>query len=221
MATVAEPRSVTAPTPQRFLFRCLGWEGYQGMLNILQESHVRLTYDRGDLEIMAPLPIHEKYKYPFGRMIDTLTEELDIQVLAYGSMTIHREEADCGLEPDQCYYLGNIERLRDTDRIDFDVDPAPDLAIEIDITSSPLDRMAIYAALGIPEVWRFDGASFRIAVRRLDGQYAPSETSAAFPALPIAEFVRFASDPITMDGTAWVRAFRAWVREVVVPRHRS
>jgi len=221
MATAAESRTIAPPRAPRFLLRHVGWEGYQAMLKIVGDRPIRLTYDRGDLELMAPLSIDERYKSLFGRMIETLTEELDVPVMSVGSMTMNREEVDRGLEPDECFYFGDLERFRDPDRIDMDVDPPPDLAIEIDMTSSSLDRMAIYAALRVPEVWRFDGETFEIRVIQADGLYATSETSLAFPFLPMTALVRFVQEPGTPDGTLWGRAFRAWVREVVVPLARG
>ncbi len=221
MATAAEPKTIARPQAQRFLLRDVGWEGYQAMLKIVGDRPIRLTYDRGDLELMAPLSIHERYKSLFGRMIETLTEDLDIPVLSVGSMTMNREEVGRGLEPDECFYFADLDRLRDPDHIDLDVDPPPDLAVEIDIASSSLDRMGIYAALRVPEVWRFDGVTFEIRLIQPDGQYTGSPTSAAFPFLPIPGFVRFVQEPGTFDGTLWIRSFRAWVREVVLPLARG
>lgn len=96
------------------------------------------------------------------------------------------------------------------------VDPPPDLAIEIEITRSVLNRLGIYAKLGVREVWRFDGEALTVLLLGPDGNYAPSPTSAAFPYLPMGEIARFLNDEGT-DDTRWGRAFRAWVREVIVP----
>lgn len=221
MATAVETSKPAPPAPERFLFRGVGWEGYQAILKLVANRRVRVTYDRGDVELMSPLPIHERYKSLFGRMIETLTEELGSPIISVGSMTIGGEDADRALEPDECFYLASFGRLRDPDRIDLDVDPPPDLAVEIDITRSSLNKMEIYAALRIPEVWRFDGDSFRIFILQADGQYRHSETSEAFPFLPMTEFVRFVREPGTANGTLWIRNFRTWVREVVVPLARN
>ena len=106
---------------------------------------------------MTTSPIHEIYKHLLGRMVDTIGEELDIPMFGQGSTTFNREDVDRGLEPDECYYIANAGRVADRSQLNLETDPPPDLAIEIEITRNVLDRLGIYAALGVPEVWRFDG----------------------------------------------------------------
>jgi Uma2 family endonuclease len=218
MATVAVPRSPIVEGEQRFLIPRVGWDGYQALLDLIGDRPIRLTYDRGDVELMSPLYSHERYGRLFYRVILTITEELDIPMVAAGSTTFRAQMLDRGLEPDECCYLANAARLRDTDRIDLAIDPPPDLAIEIEITRSALDRLGIYAALGVPEVWRFDGERLTVHVLGEDGAYRESTTSAAFPFVPMGEVARFVREHDANNDTRWGRAFRAWVRAEVVPR---
>ena len=145
-------------SPDRVLLQNISWQMYQSLLkDFEQQPRMRLTYDRGLLEIMMPLAPRETYKKLLGRLIETLTEELEIEIRSLGSLTCDREVLARGLEPDQCYYIQNEATVRNCERIDLTQDPPPDLAIEVDITSSSIDQLAIYAALGVPEVWRYDG----------------------------------------------------------------
>jgi Uma2 family endonuclease len=145
-------------SPDRVLLQNISWQMYQSLLkDFEQQPRMRLTYDRGLLEIMMPLAPRETYKKLLGRLIETLTEELEIEIRSLGSLTCDREDLARGLEPDQCYYIQNEATVRNCERIDLTQDPLPDLAIEVDITSSSIDQLAIYAALGVPEVCRYDG----------------------------------------------------------------
>ena len=170
--------------------------------------------------------MHEEAKYLLGCVIDTVTEELRIPRQGAGSTTWRREDLDRGLEPDACFYLANAERVRGK-AIDLSVDPPPDLAIEVDITRSSLDRMGVYAKLGIPEIWRYDGESLRVYLLQADGNYAETETSRSLPFLLPGEVARFLEQAGPMDHSEWGRQFRQWVRDELArasrrgPRARS
>ena len=206
---------------QRFVLRDIDWQGYQSLLKILGDQPVRVTYDRGTLELMTPLPIHERYKSLFGRMVETLTEELDLDVYSIGSTTLGREELDRGLEPDECFYISSARKIRDLKNIDLKFDPPPDLAIEIDITSNSGRRLSIYSALRIPEVWQFDGEILTVLRLQDDGSYRVSERSEELPFLPMADIAAFIRDYQPGTDTQWAKAFRRWVRETIVPRARG
>lgn len=217
MATITEPRVKSVEGERRFLLRGAGWRGYQDLLRMVGDGSTRLTYDGGSVELMSPLNNHERYRNRMGYIVEALTDELGIPRIGGGSTTFHREDLDKGLEPDECYYLTNRERIGFQRHLDLTVDPPPDLAIEIEITRSALDRLGIYAKLGVSEVWRFDGETLTVLLLGADGAYAPSPTSRAFPFLPMADVVRFLHEE-SRDDTRWGCGFRAWVREVVVPR---
>jgi Uma2 family endonuclease len=199
-------------SPNRVLLRNISWQTYQDLLKDLEEQPgIRLSYDRGLLEIMAPSPPHENYKKVLGRFVETLTEELNIEIKSLGSLTCKREDLARGLEPDQCYYIQNEAVVRTLDEIDFNQDPPPDLVIEIDISSSSINRLSLYAALGVPEVWRYDARA--ITIYRLEGErYQACDRSPTFPQITPAEVMRFLELRKTMGETSLIRSFREWVR---------
>jgi len=205
---------------QRFVLHDVDWEGYQSLLKILGDRPVRVTYDRGDLELMSPHLKHERSRSRLGRMVEILTEELDIPMIAAGATTLKREDLDKGLEADESFYLASLSLISDVEQLDLDVDPPPDLAIEIEITRSALNRLGIYGALRVPEVWRFDGKSLRILLRQDDGTYRESQQSEALPCITIEELRHFVVGGPGSD-TEWAKAFRRWVRETIVPRVKA
>jgi Uma2 family endonuclease len=216
--------TVQLPAEQRILLHNVSWQTYEALLNDLEgpgAGGVRLTYDQGSLEIMTTSHGHENYAELIARFVEALTEELDVPIHSGGSTTFKRKAKKRGLEPDKCYWIQNEPLMRGKKEFDIDTDPPPDLAIEVAITSSSLNRMAIYAALGVPEVWRFDGEVLRIYQLGADGEYEPCDRSPTFPYLPPAEVVRFLRLSDTQDETSLVRAFRAWVREHILPAHEG
>lgn len=200
-------------SPDRILLHDISWQTYQFLLrDFAQQPAMRLTYDRGELEIKMPLDPHETYKKLLGRLVEALTEELGIEIRSLGSRTCDREDLARGLEPDQCYYIQNEAAIWDKEQIDLTIDPPPDLAIEIDITSSSIDRLDIYANLGIPEIWRYDGRSLVIYNLR-DKQYRVCDRSVAFPLLAASALERFLELKKTTKENALIRLFRTWIRE--------
>lgn len=205
--------SATLLHRQNILLENVSWETYQGLLNDWGEHPPgRMTYDRGVLEIMTVSDEHESAKTLIRRLVEAFTEELDIGLVGKGSKTLHVEELERGLEPDECFYIQNESRIRGKKQIDPTRDPPPDLAIEVDITRSSLDRIGIYASLRIPEVWRYDGKTLRIYRLQRKGHYLQAEKSTVLPQLPVADFVRFLRKQGTMSDTRLAQSFRAWVR---------
>ena len=209
------------PPAERFLFSDIGWDGYLMISGLIGDRPVRSSYSNGTLELMSPSLGHERFGRALARLIDFVTAMLDIPTVAGGATTFRREDLDRGLEPDACYYFENAGRLSNPRRVDLSIDPPPDLAIEVEITRTVINRLRIYAALGVPEVWRFDGES--LTVLRLDppDAYVPSPTSGALPFLPIAEIERLVVDSETTDDTRWNRAVMRWIEEEVGPLHRA
>jgi Uma2 family endonuclease len=175
---------------------------------------VRLTYDRGDVELMSPLFKHERSRSRLARMVEILTEEIGIPLVSAGATTLKREDLDRGLEADTSFYLNDLDRIRDMENVDLEVHPPLDLAIEIEITRSVLDRLGVYGALGVPEIWRFDGQTLQILDRQPDGSYREIQTSKALPWISANEIAHHRSN----DETCWARDFRSWVRETILPR---
>lgn len=188
----------------------ISWQTYTTLLVELEHRHLRLTYNRGYLEIMAPSPEHELNKEVLGRFVETLAEELEIQIYPLGSTTFKRAELS-GAEPDKCFYIRNIDAIRGKKRLDLTQDPAPDLVIEIDLTSSSENRLQVYADLSVAEVWIYDGHS--LVVKQLQNQeYINSQKSQFFPNLLISDITGFLQQAERVDYLELVKTFRSWVR---------
>jgi Uma2 family endonuclease len=189
------------------------WETYESLLRDHQDRSVpHFTYDQGTLEIMSPLPWHESRKDLLDLLVDVFAEERGLDIVSLGSTTFRRADLQRGFEPDACYYVQNVGLLP-TDLADLDPAnlPPPDLVVEIDITHGSMDKLPLYAAFGVPEVWRDDGQ--RVAVLQRDGEgYAESAESAAFPGLTADALTRFVNLSQTTRRTAWLRQLRAWAR---------
>ncbi len=199
-----------APLAEIIHLSGISWQTYETLLKELSDRRLRLTYNRGTLEIMAPSPEHELNKTVMGRFVETLAEESDIQIYPLGSTTFKKPELS-GAEPDECFYFRNIAAIRGKKRLDLTIDPAPDLVIEIDITSSSPNRLQVYADLGVAEVWIYNGDS--LTVQQLqNGIYTTSQTSQFFASLPISEIASFLQQAQTTDYLELVKAFRRWVR---------
>jgi Uma2 family endonuclease len=198
------------PTTELIHLSGISWRTYETLLDELSDRHFRLTYYRGNLEIMAPSPEHELSQKVMGRFVETLAEEFNLQVHPLGSTTFKRPKLS-GAEPDECFYFRNIAAIRGKKRLDLSEDPAPDLAVEIDLTSLSQNRLQVYADLGVAEVWIYDG-SF-LSIQRLQSQdYVASQVSQFFPTLPIPDIARFLRQAETIDYLELVKAFRNWVR---------
>jgi len=196
----------------RILLRKVSWATYEALVAESNQAGTRLTYARGDLEIMSPSREHERFKRLIGRMIEAMTEELAIPVSSGGSTTLKSQLRERGVEPDECYYIANEPQVRGRDDLDLEHDPPPDLAIEVDITESSIDQLGVYAALGVPELWVCDGEAIRVYRLQADGSYVEQSQSATFPFLPLDELQRFLDRRNATDETTWIRSFRDWVR---------
>ncbi len=190
----------------------ISWQTYETLLAEIGDRQIRLTYNRGNLEIMVPSPEHERFKEVLGRFVETLAEELDVRIEPLGSTTFKRPELS-GAEPDKCFYIQNLSAIKGKKRIDLNQYP-PDLVVEIDITSRSENSLQVYRDLGVPEVWIYNGS--RLKINRLEnGEYVEGESSLAFPRLPILEIVRFLEQAETMDYLELVKAFRNWVKSQI------
>lgn len=204
----------TLPRPEQFIqLSGISWQTYETLLAELSQRRLRLTYNRGNLEIIAPSPEHEVYKKVMGRFVETLAEELEVRIEPLGSTTFKRPEL-IGAEPDECFYIQNICAIKGKKRLDMDRDPPPDLVVEIDLTSSSENSLQVYADLGVPEVWIYNGSQFRI--KRLENQrYVDCDRSLAFPSVAVLEMVRFLEQAETMDYLELVKSFRGWVKSQI------
>jgi Uma2 family endonuclease len=219
MATATTPSPKRPPTPSGVVFHDVTWDDYEALLRIVGERPIRVTYDEGAMEVFMPSFGHERDADLLNCMVTMLTEELAISRVGGGTTTHKRQDLGKGAEPDKCYWFGaNARRVRGKRQLDFEVDPVPDLVIEIDVTHTSLDRLKIFAALRVPEVWRSDGRSLQFLHLQANGTYQPRATSRNFPALRVSSVARFLKQGRIADSTEWIRSFRAFVREKVVPR---
>lgn len=205
----------TTPTPGIIQLRGIRWHTYEALQADLDRSDrgLRLTYYQGDLEIMAPSPEHELYKRTAGRLIETIAEELEIDYLPLGSTTLKQPER-IGGEPDECFYIQNLAAIRGKKRIDLEVDPPPDLVVEIDITHSSQTRLAMYAELGVPEVWQYRPGEFKIYCL-YQGSYLISDRSQIFPTFPVADLYQFLDRAFESSYPELIREFRSWVKRQI------
>ena len=204
--------TVVSQAEQRVVLYDVSWATYEHLLaDHLDSSSPRFTYDGGTLEIMSPSNEHEEINRNIGSLIDMVVIEWGINLRPLGSTTFKREDLKRGFEPDTCFYFQNAKWIRGKDEIDLHIDPPPDLVIEIDITSGSINKLPIYATLGIPEIWRYTGKRLVILALANDG-YHEVEESLALPGLTGAIIVRFIEDSLTLKRPAWMKRIREWAR---------
>ena len=202
------------PAPDRVIVRNVSWETYESLLKDLEnQSSPRLAYDRGALEIMSPHFEHDRAKEILAYIATIALEELDSDFESAGSTTFKREALKLGFEPDSSFYIRNAERVRGKKRLDMEIDPPPDLLIEIDVTNDSLDKFPLYAALGVPEVWRWEDT---LEIWVLDeGRYVQRNDSAAIPVLNEKLISDLMESSLTMKRPAWARQTRKRIRELI------
>jgi Uma2 family endonuclease len=204
--------TVKIPSEQRTVLHNISWETYEHLLaDHRDRSSPRFAYDRGVLEIMVVSSRHERPNRLISLLVELVAEEMELDLVNLGSTTFRHEDLQRGFEPDTCFYVQNEERVRGKVEIDSEVDPPPDLVIEVDITSPSLDRFPIYAHFGVPEVWRYDGE--RIVVYELRNmEYVEVANSLALPWFTSDILTRLVAQGLTMRRTSWARKVREWAR---------
>jgi len=200
--------TIKTPAEQRIVLHNIGWNTYERLLaDHENNSAPRFTYDRGELEIMSPSPEHEALNRSVALLVEFVAAEMGIDVYDLGSTTFKREDLERGFEPDSCFYVENQERIRGKDRIDLAVDPPPDLVIEIDITSPSFSKLPIYAQIGVPEVWRYDGE--RIMILALEGSdYVETAGSIVLPPVTRSALTSFVEQSKATRRTIWLERVR-------------
>ena len=195
---------------QRVLLEGLSWEIFESLVRASPNRGApRFTYDRGQLEIMSPSAEHERLKETTTLLVNIVAEELRINVEAFGSTTFRRLDVGRGFEADSCFYIHNLARVKGQTEIDLHADPPPDLVIEIDITTSSLDKLSIFASLGVPEVWRYQDARMRI-FGLAQGALVEREESAVLPGVTAELVTRFLDAGRALDRLTWLRQVRTW-----------
>jgi Uma2 family endonuclease len=197
----------------RALVPDVSWGLYKHFCDELETRNIRLTFSDGSLEIMITKPPHEYYKKLLAKLIEIIFLELNIPVRSGGSMTFQRDDLEKGFEHDECWWIAHEPLVRDMEEFDGMRDPPPDLALEVEISRSLINRISIFAALGVPEIWRFDGKTLRFCVLQPDRTYREQDTSLSFPFLKPEHLLPYLSQSDKVDETTLVRRFVQWLRE--------
>src|SRR5437016_1039554 len=135
------PKTKVAPDMQQLVLDCVSWRAYDHFLRACEDRHLRITYDQGTLEVMTLSFQHERLKHLLMLLVVTLAEVLGKDIAGYGSLTMRRRKKDRGLEPDECFWVQHAARMRNITRFSLRRDPPPDLALEVDVTQSVLNRI--------------------------------------------------------------------------------
>ncbi len=196
----------------------ISWKMYRRLRKMPENYSIRMTYDRGELEIMSPSPVHEGIARLLGDLITVWRlEHRSLRIRNCGTMTIKRSVLERGFEPDNCYYVQHEAEVWNKKKIDFKTDPPPDLAIEVELTRRLLDKTAIYAAFRVPELWRWSGNTLKVYGLSKEGEYIARETSICFPTFPIAKAEEIVRQVATAHETDLICSFQDWIRANVTP----
>jgi len=197
---------------QQMLLKDISWQQLENILEEMGERRAaRISYSDGWLEIMVPLPEHEKDKEFIGDLVKLLLDKLEIDFEPFGSTTLKNERMRQAVEADTSFYIQNQAAIIGKNRIDLNIDPPPDLAIEIDITSRT--RFDNYAILGVPEFWRYKQQGLEIFLLQ-EGKYVKSQSSPNFPDIPIIELVNeYVRQCLTIGRSQAMRNFKSWVKD--------
>ena len=198
---------------QRVVLGRVSWETYESLLaDHADASSPRFTYSEGMLEIMSPSSEHEELSLIMATIADIIAEEQQIEFKGFGSATFRRRDLDRGAEPDSCFYIQNVERIRGKKEIDLTLDPPPDLVIEVEITSPAVAKIPVYARLRVPEIWLHDGRSPRILLLSGD-RYEDRDRSEVLHCLTQAVLSDFCEQSKSLTTLAWRRMVRTWAKQ--------
>jgi Uma2 family endonuclease len=208
--------TTTATIYQRAILQNISWQTFESILAEMGDNRAtRLAYDHGILEVMTPLMPHEHNNRLLEHLVFALAEELNLNLKSTGSVTCKRPDLLRGVEPDSSFYIQNEPVMRQKQNLDLTQDPPPDLVIEVDYTSASVDRLPIYLALGVPEVWRYDEPIMQI-YKLQEGVYIPCDVSPSFANLPLAGAIpRFLSESLKVGEIPMISSFRAWVKQQI------
>lgn len=199
------------PNGASLVIQDLQWDDYEAVLEALQHRHLRISYDCGRLEVMSPLSEHEIAALIIDRMVYVYCDEFDINLEGYGNTTWKRRSLGKGVEPDGCYYIENAARIIGKRKFDLDTDPPPDIVVEIDITNSSLRKFSIYAALGVPEIWRYDRKMVHFH-GLVTGSFVETAHSRFLPGLTGQIMVETIKASVEMGQTEALKTFRKQIR---------
>lgn len=207
---------------QRVVLDKIRWQKFQDLLTELgAERTARFAYQRGRMEMMTPNEQHERYSKLIESLLLVLADETYLKVVGFNSALLQQPELECAIAPTACFYISHAPEMTGKSELDLSRDPIPDLVLDIAFTSSAIDKLPIYAALGIPEVWCYtsDNNSKPVPKQELmiyqlqNQQYYPSETSAVFNFLSAARVLEFIEQSDSLGLVQALQLLRAWVQE--------
>jgi Uma2 family endonuclease len=205
--------AIAQPAETRILLQNITWQTFKTMLAEMgTERNTRLAYENGIVEIMTPQMPHENSNRLIEGFVFVLCEELGLEVKRSGSLTLTRNDLQRGAEPDSSYYIQNEALVRNKENIDLATDPPPDLVLEVEYSRSAIDKLKLYAAMGIPEFWRYNGTTLKIYTLA-SGQYSEVQISPTFAPVPVTEIPQFIATARNNGEVATTRAFRTWVQK--------
>lgn len=185
---------------QRLVLEGVTWQQYEALVTLFMNQFpaLRMTYLEGSLELMTTSPEHERLKTIIARLIEAFAEELDLDLNGYGSATFRQEAAARGLEPDECYCLGELQAV-------------PDIALEIALTSGGIDKLKVYQGLGVKEVWFWEKQQLSLyGLTETGDTYEALERSQLLPQLDVALLASYVE---SSRQTQAVKAYRLALRE--------
>ena len=212
VATTLDAPKVTAPEVnarpgEHMVLYGVSWKLYRELREIPENNSRRMTFDRGVLEIMTLSMLHEVISRLIDHLIMVWADESETNLLGAGSVTCQRDDLERGCEPDKCYYFQNEARMRGRDELDLSADPPPDLVVEVDHTVRSVRKLPIYAAMGVPELWRWVNNTI-VVYHLVDGEYAENTESNCLPGFPFELTVSTIKERHNETDLAIIRGFR-------------
>lgn len=202
------------PLETRMVLENVAWDTYVALAEQRRGSVPRMTYDEGILEMMSPSHAHENIGCLVGRLIEAFSEVRNIEIISVASMTVKRSDLSKGFEADESYYVTHAPVLLGKTELDFFIDPPPDLIVEVELTSSAIEKMKLFAAMNVPEVWRHDGKT--LTMNRLQNRsYVAIETSIELPGLTVEMVNQTLAKRGSVGETRLIKDFRCAISEIV------
>jgi Uma2 family endonuclease len=216
MSSILNPSSkeiASSAINQKLILQGVGWDFYEQILKEYAHSNsLHFAYDDGFLEVEVPLFQHERPNRILQDLVTTICLEIETDFINAGSTTFRQRTKAKGVEPDTCFYIQNESKIRDKAKIDLKTEPPPDLVIEVDVTSPSLNKMPIYAALEVTEVWLYKGD--KVTFHKLfGGVYKEVSTSLALPMLDSKTVTFFLKKGLTESSSKWFKEVRKWINE--------
>lgn len=210
MSTI-EKTAVELPE-SRIVMYDVEWSTYVDLADQRRGSIPRMTYDEGTLELMSPKRMHESIGSLIGRLVEVYSEEKEIEVISLASTTVCRADLKKGYEADESYYVTHAAQMLEKEELEFEIDPAPDLVIEVEITRSAIHKLKLFAQLVVPEVWRHDGKVLEM-LRLVDGQYQVIQSSVELPGLRNELIESALASRAKIGETKLIKEFRQQIKQ--------